>query len=912
MVVTGSRVIQNGNAAPTPVTVLSSEKLLETTPTNIPDALNRLPQFASNSSTRSIGTAGSNPSGNFLNLRRFGSQRNLILVDGSRVPPTAASGAVDTNVIPQSLVQRVEIVTGGASAVYGSDAVTGVINFIMDRNFNGLKFNSQVGVSTYGDAENWRLGGAAGTKLFGGRGHIEASYDYYESKGLLGTDSRKENDNNYPTVGGNGTAANPFRIIYNGRVLTGARGGFILGSNLPVGLRDITFKANGVASPFVHGSATGVSGLESGGDGAFYNQGTIASPLRTHQAFARFDYDVSDNVKAFQQLSYNTSWTKFPYLSVRLTNAIASGNPFIPASVQAAMTANNIPYIDVSKFTDGRDGYAPRTVLAKTSNIFSKTGLEGTIKDNLHWNVNYTYSRSIQQVTNINNNRAEKLAAATDAVRDSTGKIVCAVSLTPYAYRFPGCEPINLFGPTAATEGAFDYVTDDTRYTLSNILHDVNFAVSASPFSLWAGPVTFAINGEYRSLNLRNNSSDEPAVPPNCLGLRNIGNNCTPTTPPVVNDATASVYAEQTVKEVGGEVLIPLLKDLAIVQSLELNLAGRYTDYSTSGSVETWKVGGTWQVIDGLRFRATTSRDIRAPTLQDLFAPTSSRALGFSDLHTNTVLNMNQFSQGNPNLVPEVARTNTIGVVYAPSFIPRLSVAVDAYEIKINNAITSVSASSAQVQRECEDSNGTSPHCALFERPFPFSNRTPANFPTKTYSSSLNAAKTWTKGIDVEANYNFDLASLPGELPGRIALRGLVAYQPTLKTQTIASLPATNTAGISGNSKTRVNLNVGYAVDNWNVSIAQRWQSSQYFSDPATNVDLRGKIPAYYYTDLSVNYKMDVGGHELSPFVTVENLFNKRPPISGSGNSVPGLTFPSPNGFDVIGRYFTVGLRGKF
>ena len=169
VVVTGSRVIANGNQAPTPVTVLATEKLLETTPTNIGDALNRLPQFAAQTSVRNIGSAGGNNVGNYLNLRRFGTQRNLILVDGSRVPPTASSGAVDTNIIPQSLVQRVEIVTGGASAVYGSDAVTGVVNFVIDRNFNGLKFNSQYGVSTYGDTPNWRVGGAAGRDLFGGR-----------------------------------------------------------------------------------------------------------------------------------------------------------------------------------------------------------------------------------------------------------------------------------------------------------------------------------------------------------------------------------------------------------------------------------------------------------------------------------------------------------------------------------------------------------------------------------------------------------------------------------------------------------------------------------------------------------------------------------------------------------------------
>ena len=911
VVVTGSRVIANGNQAPTPVTVLATEKLLETTPTNIPDALNRLPQFAAQTSVRNIGSAGGNNTGNYLNLRRFGTQRNLILVDGSRVPPTASSGAVDTNIIPQGLVQRVEVVTGGASAVYGSDAVTGVVNFVIDRNFNGLKLNSQVGVSTYGDDANWRVGGAWGMPLFDGRGHIEASFDHYDSKGILDTTSRPEGET-YATVGGNGSASNPFRVIQQGRVLTGNPGGFILGT-APVGLRDLTFKANGVSSPFIHGDATGVNGLESGGDGAVYDDGTLAAPLRTNQAFARFDYDISDNLRTYIQASYNDSWTEYPYLPLRYVATIASGNPFIPANVQALMTAMNVPFIEVGKFNSKNDGYDPRIVNAFSTNVFVKTGLEGKVLDTFDWNLNYSYSRSTQRVINLNNQRTEKVAAAADAVVDPpTGRIVCAVSLTQYAYRFPGCEPINVFGPTAISAGAYDWFTDDTRYTLANLMHDVNFSVAGSPVSLWAGPVTVAVSGEYRWLSLRNISDAEPAVPPDCTGLRIIGSNCLPTSAPFLNDSTASMYAKQNVKEIAGELLIPLIRDVPFAQSFELNLAGRYTDCSTSGSVETWKVGGTWQVTDEFKIRGTMSRDIRAPTLQDLFAPTSSRPLGFSDLHTNQVRTMNQFSRGNPDLKPEVARTNTLGVVYQPNWAPRLSLAIDYYEISINNAITNVAANNANVQRECEDSNGTSPYCALFERPLPFSDRSPANFPTRTFTQGVNAARSWTRGWDVEANYRLQLADVFASVPGDLSVRALLAYQPLLKSQTILSLPPTEQAGIGGNSKLRANINLSYTNGGFGLSVAQRWQSKQYFSDPRINFDLRGRIPAYMYTDISLSYRTEVGGHEISPFMTIENLFNKRPPVAGGGNSVPGLFYPSVGGFDVIGRYFTVGVRGRF
>ena len=267
VVVTGSRVT-NGNQAPTPLTILDTTRLLETTPSNIPDALNRLPQFAAQIGVRNIGNAAGNSTGSYLSLRQFGSNRNLILLDGNRLAPTSASGSVDTNVIPQALIERVEIVTGGASAVYGSDAVTGVVNFIINKKFTGVKLNAQSGISHYGDNASWRIGGAVGSDLFGGRGHFVASFDHYDSKGVLDMESRPPADQ-YPTLGGTGTQANPYRLIQNGRRTSEARGGVIINPNVP-GLRDIVFKTDGVPSPFIHGTATGVSGLESGGDGFVY------------------------------------------------------------------------------------------------------------------------------------------------------------------------------------------------------------------------------------------------------------------------------------------------------------------------------------------------------------------------------------------------------------------------------------------------------------------------------------------------------------------------------------------------------------------------------------------------------------------------------------------------------------------
>lgn len=916
IVVTGSRVATTGNEAPTPVTVVTTEQLLETTPANISDAINRLPQFSAQPSTRNIGSAQGNSIGNYLDLRKFGSNRTLILLDGNRLPPTAASGAIDTNIIPQSLVERVEVVTGGASAVYGSDAVTGVVNFVLDKDFTGVKYKTQFGTSTYGDADSWRIGVAAGTPLFEGRGHMLFSFDNSESDGLIYLDSRKNGEDNW-IVGGDGSENNPFRLVQHGRTLLGSRGGMTVGNNLPPELQNIVFNNDGVATPFIHGGDAGVRGIESGGDGGVYDTGTLVAPLNTTQFFGRFDYNLTDNLTAFVQGSYSIGKSKWPYSSARYVSRIRSGNPFIPADIQQIMTDTGTDTIDIGRLQSRHDGLPGRINDSDNQNIFVMTGLEGQLFGDFKWDANYIYARNRLKVINHNNTSTPRFAAALDAVVDpATGRVVCHVSLTEFADRYAGCEPLNVFGPTAPSKSAYDWITDDTHFVLTNKMHSVNSAITGTLFSWWAGDVRMAISGEYRWMTLDNNSSVEGTDPPDCTGIRD-GMNCIGS-PAWQHDVSESNYAKQNVKELAAELLVPLATDLPFINSLDLNLAGRVTDYSTSGSVETWKVGATWEPISSLRFRAVRSRDIRAPTLTDLFAPESISVSGFTDIHTGISAPVVIQRSGNPNLTPEIAYTNTLGVVFDPDFLPGFSLAIDYYDIKINNAIVGASGFSVDIQRECEASDGTSPLCDLLIRPLPFSDRSPANFPTGVRQRSVNASKQWTRGVDVEANYNFDAMALVSSLPGDFSIRAIVSYQPTLQRQTLPSLPPQESAGIVANptgrngfSKVRTVVNLGYSSDRLDVRVAERWQSKQATSDP-TAFDLRPDIPSYAYTDLFVSYDLDVGNGVMTPFVTIENLFNKREPLIGGQNNVPGLFYPTGRGFDVIGRYFTVGVRGNF
>ena len=270
VVVTGSRVIQNGNNSPTPVTVVSTQQLLQNTPSTVADALYKLPVFATTSAqTRAGGAANGNTNANGLNLRNIGAARTLVLFNGQRVP----DGNVDQ--LPQMLMSRVDIVTGGASAVYGSDAVAGVVNFIIDKNFNGLKVNGQTGVSKYGDGETWRLGAAWGKSFMDGRLHVEGSVDHFDDPGIPSKLGRQIFRRTY-SMQGAGTAAIPFQLITDTRLNNTSFYGKIQASQNAAGgnianapLNDQVFKINGVASPFVHGVAIpGAATIESGGDGA--------------------------------------------------------------------------------------------------------------------------------------------------------------------------------------------------------------------------------------------------------------------------------------------------------------------------------------------------------------------------------------------------------------------------------------------------------------------------------------------------------------------------------------------------------------------------------------------------------------------------------------------------------------------
>ncbi|WP_395337473.1 TonB-dependent receptor [Novosphingobium sp. BL-8H] len=902
IIVTGSRAIRNGDSMPSPVTVVQPSNLLAVQPGTLADALNTLPVFAgargrtSNPTSTGSGGAG-NGSANQLNLRNLGPTRTLVLMDGLRVPPTLLNGVVDVDIIPQMLVQRVDTVTGGVSAVYGSDAVSGVVNYIIDKGFNGLKMQASSGISQRGDASQYDVGVAGGTSLFGGRGHIEASYEYRKEGGIKYRSSRDYLDN--IGVTGTGTAANPYVLQHDVRQANTPFGGLITSGPLAGQI----FGENGVLRPFVHGTATGTSGLEIGGDGGYYDS-SLVSPLEFNQIFGRFDFDVSDKVHFHAQVAgdikSNQNWAD----PLRLSGAtISSTNAFLPQAYQTAMAG-----VGSFKFGEMVNESGRLNSVSHTDQWTANAGFDGKL-GGFDWKLDYVWGVTTLKTTLNNNVNNQNLSAALDAVTDpATGNVVCRVTLTNPG-QMPGCVPLNVFGPTAASQAALAYVMPSTHYRAQTRMNDISGSIAGSPLSTWAGPINAALSAEWRKVSFEADSDTDPNQYADCTGLRY---NCTSTTKLWLNSFAASPKVSQTVYEAALEVDVPLLKDVPLIQALNLNGAARYTHYNTSGTYWTWKAGLDWHVTDTLRIRGTRSRDIRAPTLYELFAPANSVPVNPVDLLTNTSPSVQQTDLSNPDLKAEIANTLTGGVVWTPT--PRASIAVDAYHITIDDAVTQIAGSTTAYQQACYASGGTSFYCSLQDRPNGYADTSAANAVTHWYTLYMNLAQVETWGIDVEGNYRASLFGRPA------SLRVLTSWQPHVyyRQQGTSTLDQGNVAfgplGLSAGPAWRISAFAQFKpAEHLTVDLLERWRGAMKLGGDSTQYWVSNHVASFATTNLTLTFDADAGFGKAEFFVNVTNLFDAKPPAAAySGNGTrAGLRDGFALSDDPIGRAFLAGLRIK-
>lgn len=919
VVVTGSRIVRNGYTAPTPVTVVATEQLQLTAPGSVPDGLNQLPQFTVSSGTQNTGNQATSPNGgNYLNLRGLGSIRNLVLLDGQRIPPTSFQGTVDTNVIPSSLVSRVDVVTGGASAAYGSDAVSGVINFILDTNYTGIKGSAQVGISDYGDDLSSGFDIAAGFDVFGDRGHVLLSFDHYQRDGIPRNEDRPRGGD-WITQVGNGTEAAPYRNAGPVFYQTGTFGTlFPLGTNFSVNignpLAGMHFLPDGSLVPFDPGvTPAGSSNVGIGGDGSPSIGKTLTGGQVTDQLFGRFDYELTPNLRFFAQLGFAESENTFVTIgSGTQTNAffIYADNPYLPADAAALLDAypgrdGVFGTADDRRVGGGRiHADQPfKEVDALNVAYTFLTGITGTLGD-YNWKATYAHGDSRLRSAHSGNFLNQRYFASLDAVRAPSGEIVCNITLT-HPGLMDDCRPINWFGQNSPTAEDFAWVSGVSKYQVSQTMDIFATEFSGDLFELPAGPLSFAVGAEYRTQELNQESNSDPSIPTSTEGLRT---NVAQTINKYNSTNVGFAQGEYNVKEVFVELAVPLLKDLPFIRSLDLNAAGRYTEYSTSGGVNTWKVGLSYTPIDDLRLRYTRSRDIRAPTLYELFAGDQAARGGFFDPLSGRNDNVITLSSGNPDLTPEIGDTYTVGAVWQPSFFPGFSASVDYFSIEITDAIANLNRDDAN--EECIASNGTSPLCQYIIRPFPF-DHTPVtdNFPIATRVLPYNQALASLHGIDYEFSYTMPFSSFGRS--GDLGFRLIGSYIPGRKSRTSVDATPVENANVGVNAKHRINLQVNYSEGPLNLIAQARYIGETQRTRDRTVFYEEPTVPSVVYVDLTATYDFTVSGSDLTAFLTVNNAFDQKPPLIGNGQ--PGQQYPTNQGlFDVVGPYYTTGIRFEF
>jgi outer membrane receptor protein involved in Fe transport len=905
IVVTGSRLLFGVNDNPSPVTSMDAEFLRDVVPAPLPEAVNLLPAFSGSrgptSNPTSTGTVGAgNAAANQLNLRNLGANRNLILFNGIRVPPTLTNGVVDVDMIPQRLVKRVDVATGGVSAVYGSDAITGVVNFALDENFTGLQAEARAGISAAGDDAMVNASVAYGAGLLDGRGHFEASYEYRDDAGIPFRSDRAWN--NLWAVEGAGTPENPFRLYSNVHLPDTPFGGLITTGPLA----GQTF-ADGALRPLVHGTPTGSACCEIGGEGGFYDSSMKAS-LRSHQVFARFDFAPSPRLGLFVQAAGNIKRNASFADPLVLSNATMSvDNPFLPTAAAERMRAAGLATFGFSEMV--RQG--PRLgAVADSSQWMFTAGLKGEVRGS-RWSLSFTRGSTRLRTLLTGNVNNQRLAAALDAVTDpASGQIVCAANAGG-ANRAPGCFPLNLFGPDTASPAALGYVFRDTALVANTRQDDLAGQVQAAPFRTAAGPVQLAVSAEWRRQTFRSRSEAETTLEADCTGLRY---NCNAQLPLWRETFSSSPAVSQSVAEAAVELNVPVLRDVPLARALSINGAARFTHYDTSGDYWTWKLGLNWQVSRDLRLHATRSRDIRAPTLSDLFSPRFKVARSRPDLLTNTTVDVPTSNQGNPAIRAEIGASATLGLVWSPAAVPGLQVSVEGFRTVVSDAITTVQGFAPAVQAACYASGGSSPYCALQDRPRGYADTSPGNAVTAWRAMYINIARIETWGADLELGYRARLFGWP------VQARLLGTWQPHIyyRQPGIDTIDQGGVAfgalGLAAAPSLRLTATLAAQVsDGVQVTVLQRWRNRLQI-DGAGLTWIDNRIAAFATTALAVSIDTRSAGINGVLKLNVQNLFDADPPgaaYSGFG-SIPGARGGWAEGDNPVGRYFTAAFALKF
>lgn len=933
IIVTGSRLGRAGYDAPTPVNVVGQERLKQLNIQNIADALNQIPSFRpingpSTNSFRVSGAIGART----LDLRGLGATRTLTLIDGRRFVSSNDNSTVDLNSIPNIVVQRAEVVTGGASAAYGANAVAGVVNLILDTKLNGLKGDVNVGVTERGDGQTYYAALAGGTDFSGGRGHVIAAVEYAEEKGLGPCEVRSwcrkytnyVSNPGYNTTTRTSTNGLPATLVLDGvnfvyndnGILVGATkpngsGGTItLGqqvlnvgaTSLPNALRGKQFDANGNLVPYTFGNYLSGSFQQfpSGSDPTQpYLLGLTPSPLvvptKHVSAMAHADYDLTDSITASVEFMYSRvvggPARSTPPLDDR--TAIDINNPYISAQTRAAILAAD-PAITNILVSHAAFGLSPDGLAIGTSTNTTYRGafsLKGDLGSGWAWDAYYTYGQVDGSVVSYKT-RTKEWNNAVDAVRVTAanvgtsglaiGSIVCRTTLTVPTN---GCIPINLFG-TISPEAGARYLRTATQSRKFE-QHVVAANLRGSPFSTWAGEVKVAAGGEYRS-----DTAEGNADPLTLSGA-------------FIQAATTVLpFTKTTVTEGYFEAGVPLLKDSALGKALDVDGAVRYTKYNNFGNATTWKLGAVYTPISDITFRVTRSRDIRAPTALESSPNATTTQLPLADPFVGGTTLQLVVAGGNPNLKLERGNTFTAGVVLKPSFVPRFNMSIDYYDIKVDGAIDSLTP--AVIATACRNQNLL---CNLIQF-------NPNGSINTIFTTSQNLSQLHAEGFELVADYR--IPALGGNIDLQVNGNYVLDLSTTGATGVVTQLDdVTGNAGsvtnIQGVPRWKLDGVISYSRPSWGISAHGRYIPEGILDSTKIGPEQEGydinnpnsittnKVDSRFYMDLSAH--INVANVEF--FASVNNVFDKGEPkqLRFFGNGLH---------FDPFGRAFKFGVRAKY
>ncbi len=911
VVVTGSRIARRDLQTAAPIAVVGQEEFQLSGTVNVEQVINTLPQVIPGSTAFS-----NNPGGGVstLNLRGLGPQRTMVLVNGRRWVSYDTSQVVDLNTIPSFLLEGVDVVTGGASAVYGSDALAGVVNFRLRNNLNGVIAGGQYGITERGDGRRYEGYVAIGGEL-GDRGHATVYGEYYNRASILqgarGFSSVAQQENF--DANGNPTGLFPggSSTTPNGRVTS------TYGSSVcPTG--------NVFCSPGAFFTAPGVSRRRTPTD--LYNYAVdnyLMVPQERYLLGGYADYEFKDGHTAYVEATFVNNRVANELAPTPVTGTyqvnINSVSQFLSANDVAALRA--LDAIATTGNTVG-DGIVPLSVQRRVNETGSRNsldernafrllvGVRGAITDALNYDAYYSYART--RNSNIQAGNISKSAFSAGLNGTAT--------------------PINVFGPGTLTRAMVDQISIVAQNSDMSVLQVANASVSGSLFNLGlgAGDVAFALGGEYRKMSAE-------FVPDTALSSGDvIGFNA--------GDPTSGSY---NVKEVFGELRVPIVSDRPFFHRLELGGAGRYSSYSLNGvgNVWTYAADAQWAPIRDITFRAQYQRAVRAPNIAELYQgaavnfPTATDPCSLASAATNATIRnlciatgvpasavgqsstqLNSQIQGvfggNPNLKQEVSDSITAGAVFQPSFIRGLTIKADYFNIKVKDAISTFGGGLGNSLSLCYNTfqSVSSPYCQVFLG----KRNALGQFDGENLPSLLNAnvGKLEVEGVDFAVDYATKLgfSIFGGEQASRLNFSFQGTYTGKNTLTPVATAPDLNNkcagafgALACGNPTPRWKWASRASLLDGPTTISMRWRhlSGVRDDDPDTTYFVE-RIPAYDVFDLT--FAFDVTNN-MNFAIGVNNLFDKKPKVLGlnqeQSNTYPGV-------YDVLGRDFFASVRFTF